>query len=180
MNLREAEAQSIRQFVRRAGRDGYLRGRVIDYGCGQQPYRELVEKFGGEYVGYDRVDFPGNVSCEDIGFLEAEEEALGFTIDWDDWNAVLCNQVLQYVPDAAALLMWFRHILSGKTGHLVMTYPTNWPEVEPWDLHRFTKAGMDRLLTDAGFEIVRHDWRHGFHARSGESFTAGYGVIARA
>ena len=67
----------------------------------------------------------------------------------------------------------------------MLTYPTNWPEVEPEDLQRFTKAGMERLLTEAGFEIVRHE-------RSAEvaplvaghlhrkTFCAGYGVIARA
>jgi hypothetical protein len=38
---------------------------------------------------------------------------------------------------------------------------------------------MERLLIEAGFEVIRHDFRHGFE-HEGVSFTVGYGVIARA
>jgi hypothetical protein len=170
--LRQKEAESIRAFVQSAASDGLLSGRVLDYGCGQQPYRDIVEKAGGEYVGYDRVEFPGNVSAQDVGFV-GEANWL-----WQ-FSAVLCTQVVQYVPDVPALLESFRLALEDAHGHLVLTYPTNWPEVEPVDLHRFTKLGMTRLVEEAGFEIVRHDWRHGFY-HDGLPFTAGYGIVASA
>jgi hypothetical protein len=168
--LRDAEARSIREFVQRAADEGYLSGRVLDYGCGKQPYRDIVEDVG-TYFGYDQTEFAGNVSGEDIG---------DFDLPWEKpWKALLCTQVLQYVREPGGLLSHlFEHIL-GRGGHLVLTYPTNWPEVEPDDLHRFTKAGMERLLTEAGFTIVRHDLRHSFQ-HAGSTFAAGYGVIARA
>lgn len=95
-----------------------------------------------------------------------------------EWDSILCTQVVQYLPQG----FWFsRNVFHALTrgGHLVMTYPTNWPEVEDADLHRFTKAGMEKLLKEAGFQIMRHDWRHGFQFE-GVSFACGYGVIARA
>jgi hypothetical protein len=61
---------------------------------------------------------------------------------------------------------------------LVMTYPTNWPEVETDDLHRFTKAGMERLLHRAAFNIVVHEQRASVRA-VGNRFVLGYGVVAR-
>lgn len=182
MNLRAAEAQSIRDFVASAAEDGYLSGRVLDYGCGRQPYRLIVEANGAEYVPYDHSSFPANVSGEDVGdqpFIWPDR----------DYDAILCTQVVQYIPlvrygeepspSLQGRLTEFRLALTVRSGHLVLTYPTNWPEVESEDLHRFTKAGMARLLTEAGFTIVRHVWRHGFQ-HEGVSFTAGYGVIARA
>lgn len=155
-----------------AAEGGYLSGRVLDFGCGKQPYRDIVEVVGGEYVGFDRASFPANVSGEDIG------DAYG-----EDLDAILCTQVLQYVPYPRDILWHWRSVLcdlAGRPkGHIVVTYPTHWPEVEPEDLHRFTKTGMERMLSDTGFTIIEHAFRHGFQ-HNGVSFVCGYGVIARA
>ena len=182
MNLREAEAKSIRDFVQKAADAGYLSGRVLDYGCGRQPYRDIVEAAGGTYFGYDQTCWPANVSGEDVG-----EHPTNVMIREGRFSAVLMTQVIQYIP--------MEDLMGGMTqgGYhhfwtpikdwsdiLVMTYPTNWPEVEPEDLHRFTQTGMKRLLTEAGFEILEHEWRHGIRSMTGESFAIGYGVIARA
>ena len=170
MSLREAEAQSIRAFVQSAADEGYLSGRVLDYGCGKQPYRGIVEAAGGTYYGFDLSYFPASLVEEDVNpHLEGVRTTASVS------QTILCTQVLQYVPFPSLLLRRFHEDAYA----LVLTYPTNWPEVEPEDLHRFTKAGMERLLTEAGFEIIRHDFRHGFQ-HEGVSFTVGYGVIARA
>ena len=179
MNLRDYERESIRSFVQSAADDGYLSGLLLDVGAGKQPYRDIAEQAGCDYIPFDMVGFPANVSGEDLG-----------PTDWPpsgQWDTILCTQVVQYVSEPVAYWLRTMHWLLSKPfngvemhGHLVLTYPTNWPEVEPEDLHRFTKAGMERLLIEAGFEIIKHEWRHGFRLDSGESFTVGYGVIARA
>lgn len=175
MTLRDLERESIRAFVQSAADDGYLAGRVLDYGCGKQPYRDLVEAAGGTYIPYDDPKHPGSVVDRYVG-------------DWqqtDPVDAILCTQVLQYVPRPYGLLAALHEFQAA----LVLTYPTNWPEVEPEDLHRFTKAGMERLLTEAGFSIVRHERRAvvkmanvdaGGWTTFSDAFALGYGVIARA
>jgi hypothetical protein len=176
VNLREREAKSIRDFVQSAADEGYLSGRVLDYGCGKQPYRDIVEAAGGEYHGTDSPDYPGSVVSE---FVHP---------GWPHiYDAVLCTQVLQYIPVPHHALRQMRNNLvelnvpKDKARHLVLTYPTNWPEVEPEDLHRFTKAGMERLLTEAGFEIIKHVQRASFKLPdSTDYFALGYGVICRA
>lgn len=184
MDLRELERNSIRAFVQSAADEGYLSGRVLDYGCGKQPYRDIVEAAGGVYTGVDRVGWPANVSGEDLGPSLGPKHI---------FNAVLCTQVVQYVEEPEEFFWPFRDHLT-RPGHLVLTYPTNWPEVEPEDLHRLTKAGMERLLTEAGFTIVRHERRamvRAVHTGSAlakgleggifpDHFALGYGVIARA
>jgi len=190
MNLRDYERESIRAFVHRAADDGYLSGRVLDYGCGKQPYRDIVEAAGGEDVGYDHESFPAHVGDFTVG-----------TNPWhsESFDTILCTQVLQYVRfyrderytpplTIQTLLGDFRYHAKA----LVLTYPTNWPEVEPEDLHRFTKAGMERLLTEAGFTIIRHERRGTLYdprfpsgrekriTALGDEFAIGYGVICRA
>lgn len=172
MTLRELEASSIRRFVQSAADDGYLSGRVLDFGCGKKDYESVITNAGGKYHGYDRKRFPGNVSGKNYG-----------SDNWcgRDWDAILCVQVLQYIPfgQVEDLIADFASTLLERGGVLVMTYPTHWPEVEPEDLHRFTKAGVERLLTEAGFTIVRHERRAELVNRDG-MFALGYGAVARA
>jgi SAM-dependent methyltransferase len=163
--IRELERASIRSFVERNRQ--YLKGRVLDFGCGRpgtcavpQPYRDLVE---GEYLGYD----------------------LGDRIPVPPFDAILCTQVVQYMEDVPELLRYFHAVLTrfgqddlSPSGHLVLTYPTNWDEVESFDLWRFTKTGMEMLLKTAGFKIVTHERRAEIDL-GGFKFPLGYGVVAQ-
>jgi SAM-dependent methyltransferase len=168
--LTQIENDSIRKFVHSAADEGYLRGRVLDYGCGRSPYRRIVEEHGGEYVGFDRKDVPTSEWNEEIG--------LDFVVD-HEFDTILCTQVIQYVRDLLRLFRAFRHSLESRDGHLVLTYPTNWPEVEESDIRRLTRSGMAAILTEAGFSILRHERRATFH-QHGYEWAFGYGCVARA
>lgn len=147
--VRELERESLRAFV--ASCSDWLTGSVLDFGCGKMPYRPIVEAAGGVYFGFDRAGLPGNVSGEDLGEL------------WDEYpghfDAVLCTQVLQYVLEPPAFIAMLARLLRPVSGALVMTYATNWPEVEREDLHRFTFHGMERLFDLAGLIVVKHERR---------------------
>lgn len=134
-DLRVVERASIEHFVLQ--HSDLLVGEVLDFGCGKQPYRSIVEGVGGSYTPYDRVSFPGSTVTEDVG----AEGVLG----WATWDAILCNQVIQYVPLPRDFLTRLYTALR-PGGWLVMTGPTNWPEVEKEDLFRYTIAGVKHLL----------------------------------
>lgn len=143
-NLRERERESIKDFV--TTHSDKLGGLTLDFGCGTQPYRKIVEAVGGEYKPFDRWGYPGSTVQTDIGD------------DWPlmmrgTWDAVLCTQVIQYVIEPGKLVGNFWAAL--KPGAwLVMTGPTNWPEVEKDDFWRFTVAGVGYMMTAAGFTEV--------------------------
>lgn len=166
--IRDLERASIRSFVESCS-EHFIGGRVLDYGCGKQPYRDVVERMGGSYEPYDRVSFPANVSGENVG----GDVSLG---DWRD--AVICTQVIQYWPDPAYELQRIKHVLH-PGGHLVLTYPTCWDEVEPQDLHRFTRHGIDFMLDHAGFTVIRNQRRAEIDV-GGFRFPLGGGALARA
>lgn len=152
--IRMLERASIRLFMEQS--QEFLIGSVLDFGAGQSPYKDLVV---GAYEAFD----PGTTDPD-------VQPPAG------PYNAIMCNQVLQYIDDPGdALRAMFWLLQQG--GHLVMTYPTVWTEIEPTDYFRFTKAGMELLLAQAGFEIEKHVPRvtislHGF------ILTLGYGVVA--
>jgi SAM-dependent methyltransferase len=156
-SIRELELESIFEFVSAAS--PALHGRVLDFGAGKpgtcripQPYRHLII---GTYCPYD----------------------LGDPFPTGQFDAILCTQVLQYIKDVPRQIREFA-VLLRDGGHLVMTYPTNWDEVEDSDLWRFTKAGVEQLLGDAGFKILKHH-RRAQISLGGFNFPLGYGVIAQ-
>lgn len=161
--IRDEELRSLRSFVQK--HSVYLQGRVLDFGAGvpgscrePQPYRNLVM---GEYIPVDIAD--GSASLIAPG----------------PYDAILCTQVIQYVRDPGALLEFFYRTLLPASGVLVMTYPTNWDEVEPNDYWRFTRAAMERMLHETGFKVMYHERRASVNL-DGFNFALGYGVVARA
>lgn len=155
VTIRILERESIREFMEQ-NRE-YLRGRVLDWGCGKQPYRDLVE---GEYLPFDQRDYP---------------------LDWrhSEPDSIMCNQVLQYIEYPELLLLEFAHILPSG-GHLVMTYTTCWALVEGDDpeYFRFTPNGIEHMLKAAGFEVLIHEERAKISLGKFD-FSLGGGVVAR-
>jgi hypothetical protein len=148
--IRQIERASIRTFMET--HRAYLKGRVLDFGCGKQPYRDLVE---GEYIGINE----GDLLPEGL------------------FDVVMLNQVSQYLRDPAGTFKGFaRRLRSG--GHLVTTWATNWEEIEDADLFRFTLSGMRRVLEDAGFEL-KAIARRAEVMVGNFKFVLGYGCIAQ-
>ena len=127
--IRQIERASIRAFMERHA--ALLKGRTVDFGCGEMPYRDLVT---GPYEPYEKSQrLPGGY-----------------------FDAVMCNQVLQYVHTPASTLGTI-HSLLQPGGTLLLTYRTNWDQVEDSDRWRFTKSGMFELLQRAGFIVSAHE-----------------------
>jgi SAM-dependent methyltransferase len=158
--IRELERGSIRAFMEK--HQAYLSGRVLDFGSGSEPYRDLVS---GEYVPFDTYEH----KIMPVGGKRGTPQGAEF-------DAIMCNQVIQYIPDPQGVLIKFYALLK-RGGHLVITFPTNWDEVEPTDFWRFTRKGMERLLSIAGFSPLIVE-RRAEIALGGFRFPLGYGVVA--
>lgn len=166
MSLRNIERGSIRDFLRK-NRD-HLTGRVLDFGCGDQPYRDVVIEAGGRYFGYDQSWFPGSVVKENVG--------PDFPMANPEWDSVICTQVIQYVTYPPALIRMLKLGLKDG-GHLLITGPTNWPVVEQEDLWRFTARGVGMLLSEE-FETYEVGYR-GSVSFEGEDWSLGWWAIAK-
>lgn len=144
------ERPSIRKFME--DNSEYLTGNVLDFGCGDMPYRDLVK---GDYFTYEK------------GEMLPEKK----------FNCIMCNQVIQYVNDPDYLISTLDDLLEEK-GYLIITYPTIWEEFEEIDYWRITKAGMEKLLIDNNFKIIKHDERWSIKYEDFK-LSGGYGVVAQ-
>lgn len=159
--IRAVEKSSIRTYVKE--HSGLLTGRVLDFGCGHQPYRSYVT---GTYYPFDKSHYFDDTAYDGA---VAKLQTLPF-------DAILCTQVLQYCEDPCKQIIDFYRLLT-RGGHLVMTTGLNWDEVEMEDLSRLTRAGTERALLKCGFTIL--DQTRRAQVSIGRfNFPLGYGFVA--
>lgn len=119
---------------------------VLDYGCGEAPYRRLFEGLGARYLGFDLA---GNAAADGViaatGHLEREPESV---------DAVLSSQVLEHVPDPDLYLSESYRVLRPGGVLLLSTHGVWRYHPDPVDYWRWTGAGLRRTLRRPGFEVV--------------------------
>jgi len=115
-----------------------LEGRVLDVGCGDRRYERFV---GGEYVGFD---VPANVRADLHGSIDA------IPVDDACFDAVLCLQVLEHVPDPAASVRELRRVVRPGGRVLASTHGVYPYHPNPEDFWRWTHTGLERLFRENG------------------------------
>lgn len=147
-----------RAFAAHAG------GRLLDMGCGGQPYRDLIDRHCDEYVGAD-VAAAAGVDLD----LEIRP---GEPLDVPDasFDTVLSTQVLEHVPEPLEYLREAARVLR-PGGKLLISVPMQWRQhEEPFDFWRFTRYGLEDLLAKSGLEVVAMEPAGGPFAMLGQAF----------
>ena len=118
---------------------------IIDYGCGNMPYRPLFESQGADYRGYD---FEGN----DMAFGNLNPDG-SLPLPDDATACLVSSQVLEHVADVHLYLSEAKRVLK-PNGILFLSTHGVWRyHPDPTDYWRWTGEGLRKLITDAGFEI---------------------------
>ncbi|MGY3576851.1 methyltransferase domain-containing protein [Bradyrhizobium sp. USDA 4504] len=137
-------------------------GRLLDFGCGGQPYRALLEPRVTEYVTADVTRY----GERKIDLLVVPNEPVPSANG--SFDCVLSNQVLEHVPDPRFYLGECFRLLRAQ-GTLILTAPMQWRHHEvPNDYLRFTRFGIINLLEETGFSLLRIDSTGGVFALVGQ------------
>jgi SAM-dependent methyltransferase len=120
-------------------------GRVLDYGCAEQPYRAFFGS-GVEFIG---ADLPGNpwasVTISPDGTVPLDDGSV---------DAILSTQVLEHVADPAVYLRECERVLRPGGRMLLSTHGMMIYHPDPVDYWRWTGAGLQRAIEDAGLNVV--------------------------
>lgn len=139
--LRQRMEEVTARYV--TGRKGSV---LVDYGCGNMPYRPLLAPHVERYVG---VDLPGN-DAADL-FMPAPD---CIPLEAGAADVVLSSQVLEHVADPAAYLAEAHRVLRDE-GLLILSTHGIWQyHPDPCDYWRWTSAGLRKTVEDAGFRVV--------------------------
>jgi SAM-dependent methyltransferase len=121
-----------------------LEGRVLDVGCGEQPYRSWLTN-AGDYVGVDVDAGPG------IDAVIRPGEP--WPLDDASFDSVLCTQVLEHDSDPRHTLAEIDRVLA-PGGTAVVSVPFAYNEhMAPHDYRRWSAAGVTSELSTR-FDVV--------------------------
>lgn len=165
--------------------------RVLDLGCGEGRHAHGLHMLGGlDVIGVDLDEASLQKAREGLATLppRASDDrhetrfmrADATKLDFEDgaFDALICSEVLEHLPDYDAALREIRRVLKPE-GRLCVTVPHAWPERICWRLapppdgYPFQPGGHIRIFdkVDLRFSIERHGFRlfrrhhaHGIHS----------------
>lgn len=144
----------------------HARGRLIDLGCGDMPYRPEVVN---QVESYDTLDFqPRSAEVTYVGSVED----MSFIPD-ATYDSAICLEVLEHVPDPFSAAHEIYRILK-PGGVLVLSVPhLSRLHDLPHDYYRYTAYGLRHLLGKAGFQVLQVENRGGLLAFLGHQWSIG-------
>jgi SAM-dependent methyltransferase len=120
----------------------YVKGKLLDIGCGEKPYKDIFNDLVSEYMGMDK------------SFGDIKGSALKIPVKNETFDTVLSTQVLEHVSDPQKMMDEIHRVLK-KGGHAILTMPLFWClHEEPEDYFRFTKYALKKLSKSANLDIV--------------------------
>lgn len=119
---------------------------LVDFGCGDMPYRKVIEPMVGKYLG---VDLEMNPKAEHHINFDSKT-----TLPDNYADIVLSNQVLEHVDSPSGYLQEALRILK-PGGTLILTTHGYWfYHPTPNDYWRWTSAGLRKTVEAEGFVIT--------------------------
>lgn len=120
---------------------------VVDMGCGDLPYKSLLDPYVNNYIG---VDIEGNERADHFVNLETNRVDLGDQIADLVWSI----QVLEHVESPREYLEECNRLL--KKGHrLILSTHGHWLyHPDPVDNWRWTCTGLKKEIENAGFKVL--------------------------
>lgn len=163
--------------------------RVLDLGCGEGRHVHGLYILGDfEVIGVDLNEASLHKAREGLTLLMADSprthsvsfetgDATALRFDDDYFDAVICSEVLEHLPDYGAALAEMRRVLK-PTGKLCVTVPNAWPERICWRLapsvdgyafepgghiRIFDKVELQVAVEQHGFSMFKQHLAHGIH-----------------
>ena len=130
---------------------GAVQGRVMDVGCGSQPYRRLLSP-AATYIGLDTIHAKAHFGYEmpDTLYYDGDK----WPVEDGNLDYILCTETLEHVLHPEIMLAEAHRCLR-PGGRMMITVPfsARWHFI-PYDFWRYTPASLKYLLELAGFEDI--------------------------
>lgn len=126
-----------------------VKGRVLDIGCGEKPYKDIFASYIDAYIG---IDLPQTLHAKYAIDVFSNAHYLPFRKD--TFDTVLCLEMLEHAEKPLEVLKEIHTVLR-KNGVLVLSVPQNyWIHNDPKDFYRFTQQGLVEMVEkQTGFTI---------------------------
>lgn len=128
----------------------YLKGVLLDFGCGSKPYKQLFDV--DKYIGVD-IEESGHDNTNDNIDIYYDGKKIPFKDYYFD--SIFSTEVLEHVFNIDDIIKELYRVLK-IDGYILVTVPFVWNEHEvPYDYARYTSYGLKHLFEKSGFTIVK-------------------------
>ncbi len=127
----------------------YIKGRLVDIGCGTKPYSKLLEDLVTEHVGVDHSD-----TSHDKSNIDIFSTAYSIPVEDNCFDSAICTCVLEHLEEPETAIRECHRLLK-PGGYAIYYTPFIWHlHEEPRDFYRFSKYGLQYLFEKSGFEVI--------------------------
>lgn len=129
-----------------------LKGSVVDFGCGSQPYRRYFTATDN-YIGMD-IEVSGHDHDKLNSLIDVYYDGQNWPFEAGSIDNIFSSETFEHVFNLDENLAEMHRVLK-PGGLLLATIPFAFPEHEkPYDFARYTEFGMRHLLEKAGFTDI--------------------------
>jgi SAM-dependent methyltransferase len=143
--------EHIEQILHTYAKPTALQPRVLDVGCGRQPFRKDLEALGYTYISLDAQQNPEesvDIVCEIDKPLPSE------FINHGTFDFILCTEVMEHVADWSMSFSNFAQLLA-PGGRLFITCPHFYQlHEEPYDFWRATPYALQHFGNKFGLKVL--------------------------
>jgi SAM-dependent methyltransferase len=167
LGLTDIENITLRNAVKEFAESIPPSARVLDAAAGLKPYEAFFRHCQYESCDFGNVqEFYGNIDDGNRGDISSRHTYIcpieKIPVADDTFDFILCTQVLEHVPDPVAAVKELRRVLKS-SGQLFLTVPQGYGvHGEPYNFFYFTKYGLELVLKQAGFEVMKIRERGGY------------------
>lgn len=143
----------------------YLKGRMLDIGCGTKPYQKILTPYISEHIGVDH-----QATLHDKSKIDLFGTAYEIPVEDVSFDSAICTAVLEHLEEPERALRECHRVL--KTGGTaIYSVPFIWHlHEEPRDFFRYSQFGLQYLFEKTGFEVVELIPLSGFWFTFGQLF----------
>ncbi len=135
----------------------YLKGHLVDLGCGESPLKEYFLQFVDGYTGVDWTKTMHNSKADVVSDLNVKIE-----LEDEVADSIISLSVMEHLCEPQIFLNESYRILKGG-GDMILQVPWQWWIHEaPHDYFRYTPYGLKYMFEKAGFEDIKVEAQNGF------------------
>lgn len=132
----------------------YVKGKVLDVGCGEKPYEEIFSNEIDLYVGIDKLSSHHFYSPQTQADVYGDACSLPFTSE--SFETVICTEVLPHIENPNLCFAELANVLK-PGGFLIVTANKTWERrtgLPIPDFWRFTDQGLALLAEQQNLKVI--------------------------